>query len=212
MFLGWCFLPIWKQSEDQNESGQKKSADSNQLYKATQILLFQSMIKCKSINKGKLKVVGESNVVTINEPVEERNFDTEVFQMTFLLLHFTNYLGGLRSVNLHKHDRLSKSYEMLQLGEPLLGIAFISQNGWIGIKFIQQHQKFCQKENIEENKISFEWISDDKIRIVREYWRDDNSSYVLNHRTLVENLNEYPVQLDKLKLHLGSAFPNSQTL
>ena len=67
-------------------------------------------------------------------------------------------------------------------------------------------KNFSQKEDIQTDRVLFEWVSEEKIRIVREYTRDENSTYLLNHRTSVENLNEYPVQLDKLKLHLGSAF------
>ena len=49
-------------------------------------------------------------------------------------------------------------------------------------------------------------VTKDKIKIIREYWRENNSSYVINHKTSIENLNGYPVQLDKIKLHMGSAF------
>ena len=205
--IGFCFLAgafflIWKQSEEQIDRV-KESSPSSTLQSDSNFTVPVNESN-DSIVKGKLKVVGESNVVTINEPVENEIL-TRGLSNDFSSLTFTNYLGGLRSVNLHKHDRLSKSYEMLQLGEPLLGISFHKMDG-SELNLFSNTKNFVKKENIEENKISFEWISDDKIRIVREYWRDDNSSYVLNHRTLVENLNEYPVQLDKLKLHLGSAF------
>ena len=205
--IGFCFLAgafflIWKQSEEQIDRV-KESSPSSTLQSDSNFTVPVNESN-DSIVKGKLKVVGESNVVTINEPVESEIL-TRGLSNDFSSLTFTNYLGGLRSVNLHKHDRLSKSYEMLQLGEPLLGISFHKMDG-SELNLFSNTKNFVKKENIEENKISFEWISDDKIRIVREYWRDDNSSYVLNHRTLVENLNEYPVQLDKLKLHLGSAF------
>ena len=40
------------------------------LHLAIQILLFQSIDSNDSIVKGKLRIVGEANVVTINEPVE----------------------------------------------------------------------------------------------------------------------------------------------
>ena len=205
--IGFCFLAgafflIWKQSEEQIDRV-KESSPSSTLQSDSNFTVPVNESN-DSIVKGKLKVVGESNVVTINEPVENEIL-TRGLSNDFSSLTFTNYLGGLRSVNLHKHDRLSKSYEMLQLGEPLLGISFHKMDG-SELNLFSNTKNFVKKENIEENKISFEWISDDKIRIVREYWRDHNSSYVLNHRTLVENLNEYPVQLDKLKLHLGSAF------
>lgn len=205
--IGFCFLAcafflIWKQSEEQIERA-KQSTPSPTLPSDAN---FNPAVDDtnNSIVKSNLRIVGEASEVTLNEPVENEIL-TEGLSNDFSSLTFTNYLGGLRSVNLYKHDRLSKSYEMIQPGEPLLGISFHKMDG-SELNLFSNTKNFLIKEESEANKISFEWISDEKIRIIREYWRDDNSTYLLNHRTSIENLNEYPVQLDKLKMQLGSAF------
>ena len=205
--IGFCFLAgafflIWKQSEEQIERAKEATpstslpSDSN--FTAAVIDSNDSVVKSN------LRIVGEANAVAINEPLENEIL-TETLSNEFSSLTFTNYLGGLRSVNLHKHDRLSKSYEMTQPGEPFLGISFHKMDG-SEINLFSNSKNFLITDESAPNKISFEWVSDEKIKIVREYWRDNNSTYLLNHRTSVENLNDYPVQLDKLRLQLGSAF------
>ena len=205
--IGFCFLAgafflIWKQSEEQIERAKESTpslttqSDSN----------FTPAVNDSndSIVKSALRIVGDANKERLNEPQEDEIL-TKGLSNDFSSPTFTNYLGGLRSVNLHKHDRLSKSYNMKQPGEPLLGISFHKMDG-SELNLFSNTKNFSLKEDNATNKISFEWISSEKIRIIREYWRDENSTYLLKHRTSIENLNEYPVQLDKLKLHLGSAF------
>ena len=46
---------------------------------------------------------------------------------------------------------------MLQLGEPLLGISFHKMDG-SELNLFSNTKNFVKKENIEENKISFEWF------------------------------------------------------
>ena len=129
--IGFCFLAgafflIWKQSEEQIERAKEASpstslpSDSN--FTAAVIDSNDSVVKSN------LRIVGEANAVAINEPLENEIL-TETLSNEFSSLTFTNYLGGLRSVNLHKHDRLSKSYEMTQPGEPFLGISFHKMDG-----------------------------------------------------------------------------------
>ena len=201
-FLAGAFILIWKQSEEQMERAKESGASSS--LKGDSNYTFVANDTNKSVAKSNLGVVGEINKVMLDEPTEEETL-TQGLSNDFSFLTFTNYLGGIRSVDLKKHGRLSKSYEMVQPGEPLLGISFHKMDG-SELNLFSNTKNFSQKEDIQTDRVLFEWVSEEKIRIVREYWRDENSTYLLNHRTSVENLNEYPVQLDKLKLHLGSAF------
>ena len=201
-FLAGAFILIWKQSEEQVERAKESGASSS--LKGDSNYTFVANDTNKSVAKSNLGVVGEINKVMLDEPTEEETL-TQGLSNDFSFLTFTNYLGGIRSVDLKKHGRLSKSYEMVQPGEPLLGISFHKMDG-SELNLFSNTKNFSQKEDIQTDRVLFEWVSEEKIRIVREYWRDENSTYLLNHRTSVENLNEYPVQLDKLKLHLGSAF------
>ena len=44
------------------------------------------------------------------------------------------------------------------------------------------------------------------LRIERIYTREDNSTYVFDHKTILTNLSTNPLALDRVKLNLGSAF------
>ena len=97
--IGFCFLAgafflIWKQSEEQIDRV-KESSPSSTLQSDSNFTVPVNESN-DSIVKGKLKVVGESNVVTINEPVESEIL-TRGLSNDFSSLTFTNYLGGLRS-------------------------------------------------------------------------------------------------------------------
>jgi YidC/Oxa1 family membrane protein insertase len=94
---------------------------------------------------------------------------------------------------------------MSQPGIPFLGISFHKTDG-SEIGLFNSTKNFSSNQDSNNQRITFEWVSKDKIKIIREYWRENNSSYVINHKTSIENLNGYPVQLDKIKLHMGSAF------
>ena len=94
---------------------------------------------------------------------------------------------------------------MIQPGEPLLGISFYNMDGSKRNLF-KKTKNFSRKYETNDKKITFELISSENIKITREYWRENNSSYMVNHLTIIENLNDFPVQVDKVRLHLGSAF------
>jgi YidC/Oxa1 family membrane protein insertase len=94
---------------------------------------------------------------------------------------------------------------MSQPGIPFLGMSFHKTDG-SEIGLFNSTKNFSSNQDSNNQRITFEWVSKDKIKIIREYWRENNSSYVINHKTSIENLNGYPVQLDKIKLHMGSAF------
>ena len=67
---------------------------------------------------------------------------------------------------------------MVQPGEPLLGISFHKMDG-SELNLFSNTKNFLKKEDTQTDRVLFEWVSEEKIRIVREYWRDENSSYVL---------------------------------
>ncbi len=202
-FLAGAFFLIWKQSEEQIErtnnappAAPSKVVDSN-------LSIGLSESNDSSIKKIP-GIVNAGNELLIGE-TEESETLYNGFSNEYSSLTFTSHLGSIRNIHLHKHDRLSKAYEMAQPGTPLLGISFHKTDG-SEIGLFNNTKNFTSIEDINNQRISFDWISNDKIKITREYWRENNSSYLINHRTSIENLNDYPVQLDKIKLHLGSAF------
>ena len=120
-------------------------------------------------------------------------------------LVFTNHTGGLREVHLNKYGRLSKKYDMIQQGDPLLALSFEDENGALRKGIIPNPRAF-QLIDKSPRKILYRWESPGKLRIDREYVREDNSTYVIDHKTIITNLDPNPVLFERMRLHLGSAF------
>ena len=120
-------------------------------------------------------------------------------------LIFSNHTGGLREVRLNKYDRLSKEYDMIQQGEPLLALSFEDENGRLLKGIIPDPRAFRLIEN-SPRKVLYRWESPGKLRIEREYLRDSNSTYVFAHQTRITNLGKDPLAFERMRLHLGSAF------
>ncbi len=206
--IGFCFLVgafflIWKQSEEQIERTKNLPTSS-----PSKVKDLNYSIGLPESNKSPITpssgIVNAGNELLVKNPEETETLYNE-FSNEYSSLTFTSRLGSIRNIQLHKHDRLSEDYEMSQPGTPFLGISFHKKDG-SEIGLFNNTKNFSSSQDSNKQRISFEWISNDKIKITREYWRESNSSYVINHRTSIENLNGYPVQLDKIKLHMGSAF------
>ena len=123
----------------------------------------------------------------------------------FSSLVFTNYAGGVREVNLKQFSRLSRDYKMLHPGEPLLSLSFEDESGrkLIGdLSFPREYKRVLS----DGNSIVYQWEIADKFRIERRYTREDNSTYVFTHKTVLTNLSSNPLPLGRVKLNLGSAF------
>jgi YidC/Oxa1 family membrane protein insertase len=120
-------------------------------------------------------------------------------------LVFSNHTGGLREVHLNKYGRLSKKYDMIQQGDPLLALSFEDENGALRKDTIPDPRAFKLIEN-SPRKVLYQWELPGKLRIEREYVREVNSTYVIDHKTIITNLDPNPVLFERMRLHLGSAF------
>ena len=58
----------------------------------------------------------------------------------------------------------------------------------------------------ENGSIVYRWEKANELRIERYYSREDNDTYVFDHKTVLTNLGKTPLFLDRVKLNLGSAF------
>ena len=58
----------------------------------------------------------------------------------------------------------------------------------------------------DPQSIVYQWEIANQLRIERHYTREDNSTYVFEHKTSITNLSQMPLALDRAKLNLGSAF------
>jgi YidC/Oxa1 family membrane protein insertase len=119
---------------------------------------------------------------------------------------FSNHTGGIREVRLKKQGRLSKDYVMTHEGEPLLSLSFEDENGRVLKQALPGPRAFQLVEQTDPMKIIYRWEVAGKLRIEREYSREANSSYVINHKTRITNLETVPRVYERMRLHLGSAF------
>ena len=118
---------------------------------------------------------------------------------------FSNHTGGIRSIQLHKSNRLSKAYDLNHTQNPLLGIALEDNAGNLIAEGLPNPREF---KIVEENsqRIVFRWRSNNDLQIDRIYERDPSDGYVINHRTIFENLRSAPIAIDRVRMFLGSSF------
>ncbi len=118
---------------------------------------------------------------------------------------FSNHTGGIRSIQLHKSDRLSKAYDLNHTQNPLLGIALEDNAGNLIAEGLPNPREF---KIVEENsqRIVFRWKSNNDLQIDRIYERDPSDGYLINHRTIFKNLRSAPIAIDRVRMFLGSSF------
>ena len=149
-----------------------------------------------------------------NQIPDERGFDVvEKFSKEttisslgnqYSTLMFSNHTGGIREVKIHQFERMSKSFSMPQKGEPLLGLSFENINGEPLKSKIPDPRAF--KLERKDKDVVYTWESNQKLRIERVYSRDANETYGFKHRTKITNAGNQPLNLERMRLHLGSAF------
>ena len=118
---------------------------------------------------------------------------------------FSNHTGGIRSIQLHKSDRLNKAYDLNHTQNPLLGIALEDNAGNLISEGLPNPREF---KIVEENsqRVVFRWKSNTDLQIDRIYERDPSDGYVINHRTIFKNLRNAPIAIDRVRMFLGSSF------
>jgi YidC/Oxa1 family membrane protein insertase len=120
-------------------------------------------------------------------------------------LVFSNHTGSIRSIQLHKSDRLNKAYDLNHSQNPLLGIALEDNQGNLISQGLPNPRGF---EIVEETagRVVFRWVSSEDLQIDRIYERDPNNGYLINHRTIFKNLRNAPIAIDRVRMFLGSSF------
>jgi hypothetical protein len=95
---------------------------------------------------------------------------------------FSNHTGGIREVRLKKQGRLSKDYNMSHSdGEPLLSLSFEDENGRPYKSVLPDPRAFRLVPQTDPMKILYRFEVAGEISIEREYYREANSSYVIDH-------------------------------
>ena len=202
ILLVCAFLLLWEQGSQQQEwATQKKSADSNAS------LSFDgqsSSNKTKSVQL--IQGSKEVNSSTVFAEIEKQNFseeklDSEI-ENEFSRLVFSNHTGSIRNILLKKNGRLNKGIELPQNRSAFLELSFEDANG-VAIKGAIPDPRAFSKEILDGN-LTYKWISDQNLNIQRNYWRSNDSKYLINHRITISNLSEIPLGIDRLRLSLGS--------
>ena len=95
---------------------------------------------------------------------------------------------------------------MPQEGDPFLSISFEDSNGRSLNSKIPNPRAFKPQLSSDKLKITYKWVSNQNLQIERIFWRESNSTYVLSHQTRISNLGKLPLNLERMRLQLGSAF------
>ena len=118
---------------------------------------------------------------------------------------FTNYSGGIREVKLREFSRLSRDYSMNHIGDSMLSLSFEDEEGRRLPGLFSSPREYQRIQKGASN-ILFRWEVPNVIKIDRYYSRDNNSTYVFNHKTIITNLSGDLLPFDRINLNLGSAF------
>ena len=123
----------------------------------------------------------------------------------FSTIVFTNHSGGVREVKLKEFSRLSRDYNMTHIGDSMLSLSFEDEEGRKLTGPLSSPREY-KKVRSDVSSVVYEWELPNVLRIERIYSRENNSTYLFDHKTIFTNLSSIPLALDRVKLSLGSAF------
>ena len=200
-----AFYLLFQQTQQQQELIEKNrfenpgvgstgNADSNESF-----LLPEDSSFSRKMNLDDNNTEAEiASNVTFNESL------TESLSNQHSSIVFTNSSGSIREVKLKEFSRLSRDYNMSHFNEPMLALSFEDESGrsLMGAAAPENYE-LVKNEN---GSIVYRWEKANELRIERYYSREDNDTYVFDHKTVLTNLGKTPLVLDRVKLNLGSAF------
>ena len=205
IFLVLAFYLIWEQGSQQAERNNSPSitqsetktarptSDGNQTWDVSQNR--EDFPDSFTLNEFGIKPANE-----LGDEIITPGLSTDLSSVLF-----SNHTGGIRSIQLHKSDRLSKAYDLNHTQNPLLGIALEDNAGNLIADGLPNPREF---KIVEENsqRIVFRWKSNNDLQIDRIYERDPSDGYLINHRTIFKNLRSAPIAIDRVRMFLGSSF------
>ncbi|MBT3539964.1 MAG: membrane protein insertase YidC, partial [Opitutae bacterium] len=175
-----------------------------------------------SRTQGETRTSPQSDPYSFSEPVADQNrslSDTpssptlvereeELFEglaNEFSTLVFTDHSGGVREVKLKEFSRLSRDYNMTHVGDSMLSLSFEDEEGRKLPGVLSSPRKY-EKVRSDRSTVVYEWKLANFLKIERIYTREDNSTYLFDHKTILTNLSTNPLALDRVKINLGTAF------
>lgn len=172
--------------------------------------------------QGETRISAQSNPSSFSEPVADQNRslsdipssptlaerEEELFEglaNEFSTLVFTDHSGGVREVKLKEFSRLSRDYNMTHVGDSMLSLSFEDEEGRKLPGVLSSPRKY-EKVRSDRSSVVYEWKLANFLKIERIYTREDNSTYLFDHKTILTNLSTNPLALDRVKINLGTAF------
>ena len=197
-----AFYLLWEQGQQQVD---QQTTDNS--YSEDVLGSFDTNIsKVPNISPNAVVPIVEGNKTKVNllPEIDFPEVVTKGLTNSFSSLIFTNRFGSIKQVMLKKHSRLSQDYNMSHFEDPMLSLSFEDENG-------NKLYGFPTPEKYEivtsgDDSVVYKWEKPGELRIERYYSREDNQSYVFDHKTILTNLSENPLELNRIKLNLGSAF------
>jgi len=175
-----------------------------------------------SRNQGETRISPQFDPSSFSEPVADQNRslsdipssptlverEEELFEglaNEFSTLVFTDHSGGVREVKLKEFSRLSRDYNMTHVGDSMLSLSFEDEEGRKLPGVLSSPRKY-EKVRSDRSSVVYEWKLANFFKIERIYTREDNSTYLFDHKTILTNLSTNPLALDRVKINLGTAF------
>ncbi|MDC0921009.1 YidC/Oxa1 family insertase periplasmic-domain containing protein [Opitutales bacterium] len=175
-----------------------------------------------SRNQGETRISPQFDPSSFSEPVADQNRslsdipssptlverEEELFEglaNEFSTLVFTDHSGGVREVKLKEFSRLSRDYNMTHVGDSMLSLSFEDEEGRKLPGVLSSPRKY-EKVRSDRSSVVYEWKLANFLKIERVYTREDNSTYLFDHKTILTNLSTNPLALDRVKINLGTAF------
>ena len=198
-----AFYLLFQQTQQQQELSEKNrfenpGAGTSGNFDSNESFPEESSFSRKTFIDGNNTEADISTTISFNESL------TESLSNQHSSIVFTNSSGSIREVKLKEFSRLSRDYNMSHLYEPMLALSFEDEAGrkLMGTAAPKKYELVKNKNG----SIVFRWEKPNELRIERYYSREDNDTYVFDHKTVLTNLGNTPLLLDRLKLNLGSAF------
>jgi len=171
-----------------------------------------------SRNQGETRISAQFDPSSFSEPVADQNRslsdipssptlverEEELFEglaNEFSTLVFTDHSGGVREVKLKEFSRLSRDYNMTHVGDSMLSLSFEDEEGRKLPGVLSSPRKY-EKVRSDRSRVVYEWKLANFLKIERIYTREDNSTYLFDHKTILTNLSTNPLALDRVKSNL----------
>ena len=197
-----AFYLLWEQGQKQLD----KQATDNSYSEDVPGTFDTNFSSLPNISPNAVEPTLEDNKTKMSVPAEIDfpEVVTKGLTNSFSTLIFTNRFGSIKQVMLKKHSRLSRDYNMSHFEDPMLSLSFEDESG-------NKLYGFPTPEKYEivrsgDDSVVYKWEKPGELRIERYYSREDNKSYVFDHKTILTNLSDNSLELNRIKLNLGSAF------